>query len=61
MAASKKEGTARPASGRYVKIEGVSGRAATGAVETLRAARTAKIASALKQANRKTGLFSVKK
>ena len=38
MAAPKKEGTTRSASDRFVKIEGVSGRAATGAVESLRAA-----------------------
>ena len=59
MAASKKEGTAQPASGRYVTVKATSGRG--GAVETLRAARTAKIASALKQAERRTGLFSSKK
>lgn len=58
MAASKKESIARPASGRYV-TNGSSGR--SGAVETLRADRTARIASALKQADRKTGLFSSKK
>lgn len=60
MAASKKEGTARSAaSGRYVTVKATSGRG--GAVETLRAARTARIASALKQADRKTDLFSPKK
>lgn len=61
MAASKKEGTVRTPSGRYVTTGAASGRGGTTAVETLRASRTAKIASALKQANRKTGLFSVKK
>lgn len=61
MPASKKEGTARTPSGRYVTTVAVSGQGDTAAVETFRAARTAKIASALKQANRKTGLFSVKK
>lgn len=60
MAASKKGGTTRSAaSGRYVTVKASSGRSA--AVETMRAVRTAKIASALKQADRKTGLFSPKK
>ncbi len=60
MAAPKKEGTVRAATtGRYVTVKTSSGR--SGAVETLRAARTAKIASALKQAEHRTGLFSPKK
>ena len=59
MAASKKEGTARPVTGRYATVKASSGR--SGAVETLRAARTERIASALKQAERRTGLFSSKK
>lgn len=62
MAASKKGGMVRSATtGRYVTTGTAAGRSGASAVETLRAARTARIANALKQANRKTGLLSPKK
>lgn len=63
MAAPKKGGTltiARSApSGRFTALQGTA-KTSSSAVATLRATRTAEIASALKQANRKTGLFTKK-
>lgn len=61
MATLKKEGVIRSASGRYLTTDAAPARRGAAAVETLREVRTAKVASALKQANSKTGLFSVKK
>ena len=62
MAASEKGGTIRSATaGHHATTGTAAGRGGASAVETLRAARTARIASALKQANRKTGLLSPKK
>lgn len=48
-------------SGRYVTVAPKSGKSSSSSVAALRAGRTAEIASALKQANRKTGLFTDKK
>ncbi len=47
------------ASERFMAIKG-SAKASSSAMATLRASRIAEIASALKQANRKTGLFTKK-
>ena len=62
MAAPPKKGGATmgrsAASGRFTEIRGSA--KASSSVATLRASRTAKIASALEQANRKTGLFTKK-
>lgn len=58
--ATKKDSAARSvASGRFVEIKGTA-RAKSTAIATLRESRSAEIASALKQASRKTGLFSKK-
>lgn len=46
-------------SGRLTPLQGTA-KASSLAVATLRAHRTAEIASALKQANQKTGLFTKK-
>ena len=63
MAAPKKGGSVSigrsATSGRFTQLQGAA-KASSSAVATLRASRTAEIASALKQANRKTGLFTKK-
>lgn len=62
MAAPKTGGntTKTVASGRSGSLSG-SARASSSAVAALRASRAAKVASALKSANRQTGLFTKKK
>lgn len=61
MATPKSSGnTTKTTSGRAIALS-ASARASSAAVATLRASRAAKVASALKTANRQTGLFTKKK